>query len=121
MKTLLLVFFGGGIGSVLRYLTSIATAKYYNGSFPISTLFVNLIGCFLIGLAIGMFEKMYVSPDMKFLFITGFCGGFTTFSAFSMESISLIQNQQTAIAITYILLSVFLGLIAVWAGLFLVK
>lgn len=121
MKTLLLVFLGGGIGSLLRYLTSIITQKFYNGTFPVATLTVNIIGCLLIGILVGFFEKIHVNPNLKFLFITGFCGGFTTFSAFSMESISLIQNQQTALALTYILLSVFLGLIAVWAGLFLAK
>lgn len=121
MKTFLLVFFGGGVGSVLRYLTSVITQKFYNGTFPIATLTVNVIGCLIIGIMVGYFEKMNINPDLKFLFITGFCGGFTTFSAFSMESISLIQNQQTTLAITYVLLSVVLGLIAVWAGLFFAK
>jgi CrcB protein len=121
MKTLFLVFFGGGIGSVLRYLTSIITFKYYNGLFPIATLVVNLIGCFLIGLMIGIFEKMNVSPDMKFLFVTGFCGGFTTFSAFSIETNHLIQNQQFIMAISYILTSVIVGIMAVWTGLLIAK
>jgi CrcB protein len=122
IKTFLLIFLGGGIGSVFRYATSLLTQKHYLGSFPMATLLVNIIGCFLIGLLVGITEKMNVtSPDLKFLFITGFCGGYTTFSTFGYENISLFQNQQTFIALSYITLSIAAGLLAVWLGLFLAK
>lgn len=122
LKQLILVGLGGGIGSMLRFLTSVITAKYYSNAFPLATFIVNVAGCFLIGLLIGLFSQNIQSNlHLKLLFITGFCGGYTTFSAFAAENITLIQNNSYLVAILYIGLSVLVGLLAVWVGVLLSK
>lgn len=122
IRTILLVALGGSIGSVLRYLTSVLVYKYYASIFPLATLITNIIGCFLIGLLVGLLEKNSLTDsNLKWFLITGFCGGYTTFSAFGYENISLFQNNHSAYAFLYIGLSIFAGLFAVWGGLFLVK
>ena len=122
IRTLLLIAFGGGIGSVLRYLTSVVVQKYYANIFPLATLITIVLGCFIIGLLMGVFEKnQVVTSDLKWLFVTGFCGGYTTFSTFGYENISLFQNNNSALAFLYIGGSVFMGLFAVWMGLILTK
>ena len=122
LRTLLLIALGGGIGSMLRYLTAVVTNKYYASFFPLATFLVNIIGCLLIGTVMGLLEKNQVTDSsLKWLLVTGFCGGFTTFSAFGYENISLLQNQQTGLAFLYIAASVIVGLFAVWLGLLIVK
>ena len=122
IRTLLLIAFGGGIGSALRYLTSVVVQKYYANVFPLATLLTNVLGCFIIGILMGLFEKnQVVTSDLKWLFVTGFCGGYTTFSTFGYENISLFQNNNSALAFLYIGGSVFMELFAVWMGLILTK
>lgn len=122
LKSVLLVALGGSIGSILRYITSIITAKFYSANFPLATFIVNIIGCLIIGVVFGIFERNgIVNDNLRLLLITGFCGGFTTFSAFSSENINLLQNGNFFIALSYISLSIILGLIAVWFGLFVSK
>ena len=105
---------------MLRFLISNYTQKLWNvNSFPMGTFLVNMIGCFLIGVLTSYFLK--VDNYLKFLLITGFCGGFTTFSTFSAENYSLWQNGNYSILLFYILLSVIVGLIAVYIGLQVVK
>lgn len=119
-KNIIYIFIGGGIGSVLRYLVSFYGQKLWNvGVFPIGTLFVNLIGCFIMGVLSAYFVR--VDNSLKFLLITGFCGGFTTFSAFSAESIHLWQSENYFLMILYILTSIILGLAAVLLGSFIMK
>lgn len=116
MKNLLLIFIGGGIGSMARYLMSTTTQKLWNlGGFPIGTYVVNIIGCFLI----GFFTTTIVKSDesLKFLLITGFCGGFTTFSTFSSENYILWQSESYSLLFLNIILSIFLGLGAVFLGI----
>lgn len=122
LKTLLLVGLGGGIGSAFRYLTSVWTQKLTQNPFPWATFVVNVLGCLMIGLLIGLFTKQQIeNTEVKLLFVTGFCGGFTTFSTFALENIKLFQSGNTALAVLYIALSVILGIFAVWGGMMMVK
>src|SRR5690554_5881668 len=115
IKSVLIVFLGGGVGSVFRYLTSVFTEKYVQSSFPWATFFVNAAGCLIVGILAGLIIKeQLTNPDLRLLFITGFCGGFTTFSAFALENIKLFQSGNTLVALLYIALSVLLGIFAVW-------
>ena len=114
LRNFLLVALGGGIGSMLRYGTSLMiNAKY----FPWSTLAENIIGSFLIGLilALSIKEGSFLY-NWKLFLATGVCGGFTTFSAFSLENMELLQNGKYLLAATYIALSVVLGIAAAFAG-----
>lgn len=116
MRNLVYIFLGGGVGSVLRYLISMYTQKLFKiGSFPLGTFLVNILGCFMIGFLTSYFMKS--DNYLKYLLITGLCGGFTTFSTFSIENYSLWENQQFATLILYIVLSVLIGFIAVFSGM----
>ncbi|WP_209391088.1 fluoride efflux transporter CrcB [Chryseobacterium sp. RR2-3-20] len=116
MRNIFLIFFGGGLGSVLRYLLSFNAQKLWKiNNFPVGTLLVNIIGCFAIGFLTSYLVKF--DNGLKFLLITGICGGFTTFSAFSIENYSLWENQQFLMLTIYIGLSILLGIIAVFAGI----
>nr|WP_294938388.1 fluoride efflux transporter CrcB [uncultured Flavobacterium sp.] len=118
MRTILLIAIGGGLGSVFRYLTTLAVNRYSQLFFPYATFTANILGCFLIGLILGLLEKNNVtSSDLKFFLVTGFCGGYTTFSTFSNENVSLMQANQMGTAFLYIALSVIVGLAATWSGL----
>ena len=122
VKQLILVGLGGGIGSILRYLTSLATRPFNSRSFPVATFTANIVGCLLIGVFLAMFGQNTPSQqNLKLLFITGFCGGYTTFSAFAAENMSLIQNQQFGVAVGYTVASMAGGLLAVGLGYVLVR
>ncbi|NBL65234.1 fluoride efflux transporter CrcB [Flavobacterium sp. NST-5] len=125
VKSLLLVGFGGGLGSIVRFLVSVFLKKIMTENqlqFPWATLTVNILGCFLIGLLMGNFyQENATTQSMKLLLVTGFCGGFTTFSAFGFENISFIQNQQYSLAILYTASSLLMGFLAVAFGMFLTK
>lgn len=118
IKEAFIIGAGGAVGSVLRYYSGQFISKNYPSQIPLGTLIVNLLGCLLIGILLGYFAKNQgLSNEWKLLLITGFCGGYTTFSTFAAENITLIQNQQVSQAILYIGLSVLLGLTAVYFGI----
>ena len=111
IKTIIYIGVGGAIGSVLRYLIAIFINKYWSSSFPFATFIINILGCFLIGFFIGFLEKHNLTDvNLKSFLIIGFCGGFTTFSAFSQENLSLFQNQNIISGSIYLCLSAFLGI-----------
>lgn len=114
---LALVFIGGGVGSALRYLLSgWVAARFMPSGFPAGTLAVNLAGCLIIGLVSGWWLNHPVAPQWKLLVVTGLLGGFTTFSAFSIEMLALVQRQAWGEAAAYALISVIAGLGLSWLG-----
>lgn len=122
IRPILLVAIGGASGSVLRYLTSEFFKKYTTSAFPTGTFIANIVGCLLIGLLIGLLDKTgSENPQLKWLLITGFCGGYTTFSTFSYENLSLFQHGNYGLGLLYMGSSILLGLLAVGLGLYLVK
>jgi fluoride exporter len=107
MMQVLTVAAGGAVGSVLRYVIQ----KWLNLSFPFGTLAVNIIGCFFAGWLMAMFIKGISSQTYLFL-MTGFCGGFTTFSAFGSESVQMLLTDRWAYFFLYVMISVAGGLLA---------
>ena len=113
IRNLILVALGGAIGSVCRYLLS----GMNMASWPWGTFAVNIIGSLIIGLMMGLVSKGVVSPEMKLLLVTGFCGGFTTFSTFANESFSMMKAGDVLQMALYVGASVVIGILAVWAGM----
>jgi CrcB protein len=122
MNHILLVGAGGALGSVLRYLIGLWMLQRAGPAFPWGTLFVNVTGSFLIGfLAEFIMHKMGASPEMRVFLVTGVLGGYTTFSAFSLDAIALLEHGQTMSGLAYIVASVGLSILAVFAGLVLMR
>jgi CrcB protein len=113
----LLIALGGAAGSVLRYLLGGAVQRSTGSGFPIGTMVVNISGCFLIGILVRQFLNMQLSNDLRALLIVGFCGGFTTFSTFSAETLALIEGGEYSRATAYVFLSVILCLLATLTGM----
>ena len=121
MKSFLLVFLGGGLGSGLRYLVSIAMNQY-SKVLPNGTFIVNMLGCLLIGLILGYAQKENtLTSNQTLLLATGFCGGFTTFSAFANENLELIKNGELFNFSVYTICSVLVGILAVFIGFYYYK
>ena len=108
---------GGAAGSVLRYLIGGAAQRMSGVAFPIGTFVVNVTGCFLIGVLAQHYMNTQTHPHMRALLITGLCGGYTTFSAFSLETVGLLQGGEYPKAAAYILLSFTLSVMATFAGI----
>ena len=113
MDKFLWVGLGGAIGTIFRYTLSLLPIK---SSFPILTLITNLLGAFIIGVVVGLFEKQYLSSQIHLFLKTGLCGGFTTFSTFSLETLTLLENDMIFIAIVYALISVVGCIMGVYLG-----
>ena len=119
MKNFILVFLGGGLGSGLRYLVTIAM-NYYSKVLPLGTFTVNMLGCLLIGLILGYAQRENtLTSNQTLLLATGFCGGFTTFSAFANENLELIKNGELFNFSVYTIGSVLIGILAVFIGFYL--
>ena len=118
MKSIVLVAFGGAIGSVARYLLSAWTLHQTIGwRFPLGTFLVNVIGCLAIGILGGLVVKHDVFPAETRLFLfTGLLGGFTTFSAFGLDTFYLLRRQEVLVAGGYVLASVVAGILVLWLG-----
>lgn len=116
MLKFLAVALGGAIGSSGRYLVSLAVESVSKSRFPFETLTANLIGCFLIGLLWGHFERLSISNEFRLFLFTGILGGFTTFSAFARENVQFFKAGEPMSAICYILISNVIGLCLVAAG-----
>ena len=114
MKTCLLIGIGGAVGAILRYLLGMLPLS---GDFPLATFLTNLLGAIAIGLVIGVSERFPQLPRELVLFLkTGFCGGFTTFSTFSLETLTLLEGGQAVLGSLYAVLSVLSCVFGVFLG-----
>jgi len=121
MKLILAIGAGSFIGGVLRYLLSQFIQTKFFSTFPFGTLGVNIIGCFLIGLVFGLSDRGNMSQEWRLFLATGLIGGFTTFSAFSNETVGLLRDGQLWYAAAYIAASIVLGLVATFIGITIIK
>lgn len=122
IRHILLIGLGGGIGSIARYLCQRWLTTGYAAGFPWGTFAVNVAGCFLIGIFWGLsFKSFDATENWKLFLMTGLCGGFTTFSAFTLEGIGLVKEQKLALFFSYIAASVVLGLLATYIGMRITK
>ncbi len=122
LKNLLIVAIGGGVGSALRYLLQETLHKQIDNFEPYGTFVVNILGCLLLGLLAGYAEQeKLINSSLNLLLISGFCGGFTTFSTFALQGNTLFVSSKPVQAILYIGLSVVVGLLAAYFGYKLTK
>ncbi len=118
-KNLILVGIGGCLGAVSRYkLGGLVLHSTADWKFPLSTVLVNVLGCLVAGILAGLAEKHdLLSADMRLFLFTGLLGGFTTFSAFGLDTVYLLQRHETLIALSNVTTSVVFGVLALWLGI----
>ena len=122
IKNFLIVGLGGAVGSMLRYGVQKIFQVQTVATFPTGTLLVNIAGCFLIGILWSLVSRSLTwNEEMKLLLMTGFCGGFTTFSAFTLEGIGLLKENRTVLFVIYLSASVLGGLLATFIGIRIAK
>jgi CrcB protein len=121
-KDIILIGIGGMAGSIARYLTATYFARIIPSQFPYGTFAVNIIGCLVIGIVFGLSERFgWFTNDWRIFLATGFCGGYTTFSAFAIENVQLLQQSNYLTFALYSIASFIVGPLAVFIGLSLVK
>ncbi|MCX8491299.1 MAG: fluoride efflux transporter CrcB [Cyclobacteriaceae bacterium] len=119
MRELILIFLGGGIGSVTRFSLSKWISSFHSHHFPYGTLFVNVLACFALGALVGVADhKEIISPNARLFWTVGFCGGFSTFSTFSSETLTLIQTGFQFSSLVYVMASLLLCLAVTYWGLY---
>ena len=127
MNRYLLVMLGAALGGLARYAAGTAVlqrfaARFPENVFPLGTVVVNVTGCFLVGILMTLFiDRGDPSPNLRLVLVTGFLGGYTTFSSFAWESFEAIEKEQVWIGLANIALSVVLGYLAVWCGAWLAR
>jgi fluoride exporter len=122
MQTILLVGFAGLMGTIARYSFSTWVDQRASATFPIGTLLVNALGCLLVGFLFQFFQyKQPIDPVLRMSIFVGFLGGFTTFSAFGLQTFTLVQDGEVVKAVLYVTLSNVIGLTCVWLGFSLSK
>ncbi len=121
-KTIILVGIGGLLGCISRYFTTLYFNKHITSTFPFGTFAANVLGCFIIGILYGMSERASgLSPEWRFFIGTGFCGGYTTFSAFAYENIKLLETSDYLTFGLYSVVTFTSGLLSVFLGIYLAK
>ena len=123
MYPYLLVAIGGAIGSVLRYGTGVFVGSLWRNSFPLGTLLINIVGSLVMGLFIGLMARLLPTwqSDARLFFAVGVLGGFTTFSSFSLDAISMIERGDVLLATLYVVLSVAIAVPALYIGLIIMR
>ena len=116
-KTLFIIGLGSFCGGIFRFLLTRFVQNHFLAAFPFGTMIVNITGCLLIGIFYGLFERgNLLNTDLRLFLTVGLCGGFTTFSTFSLEALGLLEEGRTAAGCAYIALSLGLCLMGVWLG-----
>ncbi|MDR3474576.1 MAG: fluoride efflux transporter CrcB [Devosia sp.] len=123
MYPYLLVALGGAIGSVLRYGTGVGVGRLWRDSFPLGTLLINIVGSAVMGLFVGLMTRLLPTwqNEARLFFAVGVLGGFTTFSSFSLDAITMIERGDMLPAALYVVLSVAGGLFALWLALLVMR
>ena len=122
MKLVLLAAAGGALGSAARYMVNVGAGRLFGMGFPWGTLIVNVLGCFIMGLLVGLgAQRLSITSEARVFLMTGILGGFTTFSAFSADFAGLFERRDFGLAALYLTGSVALSLLAVFAGLYLIR
>ena len=123
MYPYLLVAIGGAIGSVLRYGTGVFVGTLWRNSFPLGTLMINIVGSLVMGLFVGLMARLLPTwqSDARLFFAVGVLGGFTTFSSFSLDAISMIERGDVLLATLYVVLSVAIAVPALYIGLIIMR
>lgn len=122
LQNFLMVGLGGGLGAMSRYGSGLALTRMLGASFPYGTLFVNVLGSLLMGLFMGFIVERSIASELpRLLLATGFLGGFTTFSAFSLDAVTLFERGEIGLSATYIVASLVVSILALMIGLMIAR